>query len=257
VSTIVFFLAAFGAIAGAIGVIALRDPFFSVLSLVAHLLSLAILFLLLRAEFVAAAQVVVYAGAVMVLYVFVVAYVGEADEAIGARLRRSGSHPAGANMRLAAAVLGGALLVELLIALLGSGLKAIEGYGAGYTPGPRTYGTPAYIGNLLLTRFLLAFEMASFLLLIAAVGGVVLARRRGGLEEEPADKRELRPLDLLRPQGTGTMAEGVTGLAFAAAHSGNGDGETEPDMVAESRRAPAAIGAPPGGNASHETEGGW
>ena len=63
-------------IAGAIGVVALRDPFYSVLALVAHLVSLAVLFLLLRAEFVAAVQVVVYAGAVMVLYVFVVAYVG-------------------------------------------------------------------------------------------------------------------------------------------------------------------------------------
>ena len=191
-STIFFFLAAFGAIAGAVGVIVLRDPFFSVLALVAHLLSLALLFLLLRAEFVAAAQVVVYAGAVMVLYVFVVAYVGEGDEAIGARLRSAG----GANMRLAAAVLGGALLVELLIALLGSGLKAIEGYGAGYAPGPHAYGTPAYIGNLLLTRFLLAFEIASFLLLIAAVGGVVLARRRGGLEEE-SDAADLAPLNLI------------------------------------------------------------
>ena len=58
----------------------LRNPFYSVLSLVAHLLALAVLFLLLHAEFLAAAQVVVYAGAVMVLYVFVVAYVGGADE---------------------------------------------------------------------------------------------------------------------------------------------------------------------------------
>lgn len=247
-SALFFFLAAFGAIAGAIGVIALRDPFFSVLSLVAHLLSLAVLFLLLRAEFVAAAQVVVYAGAVMVLYVFVVAYVGEADEAIGARLRSAG----GANMRLAAAVLGGALLVELLIALLGSGLKAIEGYGAGYTPGPRTYGTPAYIGNLLLTRFLLAFEMASFLLLIAAVGGVVLARRRGGLEEEPADERELAPLNLLRPRGTGTMAEGVTGLEFAASHSGSA--EEEAKGVTRSRRTPVAVGAAEQGD-EHDPEG--
>jgi NADH-quinone oxidoreductase subunit J len=259
-SSIFFFLAAFGAIAGAVGVIALRDPFFSVLALVAHLLSLAILFLLLRAEFVAAAQVVVYAGAVMVLYVFVVAYIGDGDDRseigqLGARLRP----PGGANMRLGAAVLGGALLVELLIALLGSGLKAIEGYGAGYTPGPRTYGTPAYIGNLLLTRFLLAFEIASFLLLIAAVGGVVLARRRGGLEEEPAaGERELTPLELLRPRGTGTMAEGVTGLAFAAAHAGNGTEEAASNGVAEGHRAPAAIGASEQG-AGHDSEGegGW
>ena len=71
-----FFIAAIGAIVGAVGVVSLQNPFYSVLALVFHLLSLAALFLLLRAEFVAAAQVIVYAGAVMVLYVFVVAYVG-------------------------------------------------------------------------------------------------------------------------------------------------------------------------------------
>ena len=75
---VLFFIAGIGAIAGAIGVVVVRNPFYSVLALVFHLLSLAALFLLLRAQFVAAAQVVVYAGAVMVLYVFVVAYVGGA-----------------------------------------------------------------------------------------------------------------------------------------------------------------------------------
>ncbi|HEV7162564.1 MAG TPA: NADH-quinone oxidoreductase subunit J [Solirubrobacteraceae bacterium] len=204
-SSILFFLAAIGVIAGATGVVVLRNPFYSVLALVSHLVSLAVLFLLLRAEFVAAVQVVVYAGAVMVLYVFVVAYVGGEADSIGERLRRGA---AGSGLRLGGAILGGAVCVELLIALLGTGLEAINGYGAGYSPGPQTYGTPAYIGKLLLTRFLLAFEVASFLLLIAAVGGVVLARRRGGLEDE--DERELlTPLDLLRPRGTGTMAEGV------------------------------------------------
>jgi NADH-quinone oxidoreductase subunit J len=207
-SSLLFFIAGFGAIAGAVGVVVLRDPFYSVLALVFHLISLAVLFLLLRAEFVAAVQVVVYAGAVMVLYVFVVAYVGEESESLGERLRGSG--PVGSGLRRAGAILGGALLVELLIALLGTGLTAIDGYGAGYEPGSRTFGTPAYIGQLLLTRFLLAFEVASFLLLIAAVGGVVLARRRGGLGEE--DERDLlTPLDLLRPLGTGTTAEGVGG----------------------------------------------
>ncbi|HWX44211.1 MAG TPA: NADH-quinone oxidoreductase subunit J [Solirubrobacteraceae bacterium] len=214
-SSLLFFIAGFGAIAGAVGVVALRDPFYSVLALVAHLLSLSVLFLLLRAEFVAAAQVVVYAGAVMVLYVFVVAYVGDTGESLGERLRGTGATTAGSgsSLRLGGALLGGALLVELLIALLGSGLKAIEGYGAAYAPGvgggPNQFGTPAYIGNLLLTRFLLAFEVASFLLLIAAVGGVVLARRRGGLGEKNRD--QFTPLDLPRPQGTGTMAEGVGG----------------------------------------------
>jgi NADH-quinone oxidoreductase subunit J len=204
-SAVLFFLAAIGVISGAVGVVVLRNPFFSVLALVSHLISLAVLFLLLRAEFVAAVQVVVYAGAVMVLYVFVVAYVGGEGDTIGERLRGTGS--VGSGLRLGGAVAGGALLVELLIALLGTSLEATSGYGAGYVAGPKAYGTPAYIGNLLLTRFLLVFELASFLLLIAAVGGVVLARRRGGIgEDEP---EVFLALDVNRPLGTGTMAEGV------------------------------------------------
>ena len=209
-SAVLFFIAAAGAITGAVGVVVLRNPFYSVLALVGHLVSLAILFLLLRSEFVAAVQVVVYAGAVMVLYVFVVAYVGGEGESIGERLRgtAAGSVAAGAGLRLGGAVLGAALLVELLIALLGTGLEAVDGYGAGYAPGPRAYGTPGYIGQLLLTRFLIAFEVASFLLLIAAVGAVVLARRRGGLEETD-DRAAMTPLNVMPPAGTGTMVEGV------------------------------------------------
>ena len=205
-SAVLFFIAAAGVIAGAVGVVVLRDPFYCVLALVAHLLSLAVLFLLLRAEFVAAVQVLVYAGAVMVLYVFVVAYVGGEGESIGERL--GGAGPVASGLRLGGAVLGGALLVELLIALLGTGLEAIGKKGAPYSPGPHAFGTPAYVGELLLTRFLVAFEVASFLLLIAAVGAVVLARRRRGLDGQ--DERDvLTPLDLVRPRGTGTMAEGV------------------------------------------------
>jgi NADH-quinone oxidoreductase subunit J len=205
-SQVLFFIAAIGVIAGAVGVVVLRNPFYAVLALVAHLLSLAVLFLLLRAEFVAAIQVVIYAGAVMVLYVFVVAYVGDQSEPLGERLRNPGA--VGSQLRLGSVVLAGALVVELLIALLGTGLQAINGKGAGYSPGPETFGTPAYIGKLLLTRFLLAFEVASFLLLVAAVGGVVLARRREGLDEE--DERDVvTPMSLLRPRSTGTTAEGV------------------------------------------------
>jgi NADH-quinone oxidoreductase subunit J len=125
----------------------------------------------------------------------------------------------GSGLRKGGAVLAGCLLTELLIALLGTGLKAVSGHGAGYAPGPRTFGTPAYIGELLLTRFLLAFEVASVLLLIAAVGGVVLAARAGGplaIGERRAGHGESgeeagAPMDLPRPPGTGTMAETVGG----------------------------------------------
>jgi NADH-quinone oxidoreductase subunit J len=205
-SSVLFFIAAAGVISGAVGVVVLRDAFYSVLALVVHLVSLAVLFLLLRAEFTAAVQVVVYAGAVMVLYLFVVAYVGGESDSLGERLRGAG--PVGSGLRRGGALIGAALLLELLIALLGTGLQAIDGHGAGYSPGPQAFGTPAYIGKLLLTRFLLAFEVASFLLLVAAVGGVVLARRRGGLGEED-EMVALTPIELLRPPGTGTMAEGV------------------------------------------------
>ena len=200
---VLFFLAGIGAIAGAIGVVALRNPFYSVLALVTHLLSLAALFLLLHAEFVAAAQVVVYAGAVMVLYVFVVAYVGGQDEPIGPR--------AGRGLRAIAALFGAALFVELSVATLGSGLKAIGTDGAPLQAG---FGSPAQIGELLLTRFLLPFEIASFLLLIAAVGAVVLARRRGGISAAE-DQARYSAMEILRPAYTGTMAEGVGGRSGA------------------------------------------
>jgi NADH:ubiquinone oxidoreductase subunit 6 (subunit J) len=166
-----FFIAAIGAVAGAVGTVLLRNPFYSVLALVFHLLSLAALFLLLRAEFVAASQVIVYAGAVMVLYVFVVAYIGGADEPLAG--------PAGPGLKAASVLFAGVLFVELAIASLSSGLQAVDGEGAPYEAG---FGTPGDIGALFLTKFLIAFEVASLLLLVAAVGAVILARRRSGLE---------------------------------------------------------------------------
>src|SRR3712207_3405996 len=114
---VVFWLAALLAVAGAGGVVLQRNPFYSVLSLVVHLLALAVLFLLLRAEFLAAAQVIVYAGAVMVLYVFVVAYVGGMEDPL---------HEPNAVLRALAPLFAAALLVELSIAVIGSGLKALS-----------------------------------------------------------------------------------------------------------------------------------
>src|SRR5205807_139351 len=109
---VAFFAASILAIVGAVGVVSLANPFYNVLALVVHLISLAALFLLLRAEFVAAAQIVVYAGAVMVLYVFVVAYVGGQDEPLGGAT-------GGASKGLAY-LFAGALLVEICIAVLGA-----------------------------------------------------------------------------------------------------------------------------------------
>ena len=180
---VLFFLAGIGALAGALGVVVLRNPFYSVLALVAHLLALAVLFLLLHAEFLAAAQVVVYAGAVMVLYIFVVAYIGGSDEPL---------RPEGGVLNSFGPLFAAAIGVELCIAFIASGLDALDSKGADLGAG---FGSPGEIGQLLLTRFLVPFEAASYLLLVAAVGAVVLARRRRGLEEvgAPPGHREPPP----------------------------------------------------------------
>jgi NADH-quinone oxidoreductase subunit J len=182
-----FFIAGIGALAGALGVVMLRNPFYSVLSLVGHLLALAVLFLLLHAEFLAAGQVVVYAGAVMVLYIFVVAYIGGADEPL---------RPEGGAVSAFGPIFAAAVGVELCIAFIASGLQALDTRGADVGAG---FGTPGSIGQLLLTDFLLAFEAASYLLLVAAVGAVVLARRRRGLEEEGTG------IDRSEPPSTDTL----------------------------------------------------
>jgi NADH-quinone oxidoreductase subunit J len=171
---VAFFAGALGALGGAIAVIALRNPFYSVLALVVHLVSLAGLFLLLHAEFVAAAQVVVYAGAVMVLYVFVAAYVGNVNEPIWEPIP---------GQRLLAPLIGAALFVQISIAIVGTGLKHLDSRGPIVDT---AFGTPQQIGELLLGRFLLAFEVASLLLLLAAVGAFVLAGRRPDLPD-PTD----------------------------------------------------------------------
>lgn len=193
-SAVFFFIGAIFAIVGAVGVVTLRNPLYAVLSLVCHLVALASLFMLLRAEFVAAAQVVVYAGAVMVLYVFVVAYVGGGDEIA-----------AGSALRILGPLFAIALAVELFIAMLGSALSGISGHGARYRVG---FGFPNHIGKLFLTSYLFPFEVASLLLLVAAIGAVVLARRRRGLD----DDEDFQLKDLLaapRPAYTGTIAEAV------------------------------------------------
>jgi NADH:ubiquinone oxidoreductase subunit 6 (subunit J) len=227
-SAVLFFIAAIGAISGAVGVVMLRNPFYSVLALVCHLIALAALFLLLRAEFVAAAQVVVYAGAVMVLYVFVVAYVGGGYEPL---------HRHGGALKVLGPLFGAALAVELCIAMLGTALKGISSDGAPYVFG---FGTPKHIGTLFLTTYLFPFEIASLLLLVAALGAVVLARRRRGLEggdEETAVR-------LRRPEFTGTMHESI-GIP--------GGGTAAEDSEREARGEPIGTRSA----ADHRAHGGW
>ena len=229
-SAVIFFIAALGAISGAIGVISMRNPFYSVLMLIVHLVSLAALFLLLRAEFVAAAQVVVYAGAVMVLYLFVVAYVGGGEMS-----------PSGPVLRVLGPLFALGLAVELCIAMLGSSLKGINTKGGGYVLG---FGTPKHIGTLFLTKYLFPFELASILLMVAAVGAIVLARRRRGLEGgREGEELQVR---VPTPALAGTMAES-TGARV-------GSPQPRPELQPEPQPPEPAAAATPGRDSP---EGGW
>jgi NADH-quinone oxidoreductase subunit J len=232
-SAVLFFIAAIGALAGAVGVVVVRNPFYNVLSLVCHLIALAALFLLLRAEFVAAAQVVVYAGAVMVLYVFVVAYIGGADNPL---------HSPGGALKFLAPLFGLAVAIELCIAMLGTALKGISSKGAPYVSG---FGTPRHIGTLFLTKYLFPFELASLLLLVAAIGAVVLAQRRRGLEPVEDVAVAVGPA---RPLFTGTMAE-AAGFRSGGGTTTNPHEQTDPIGA---QTSPAGVGSP-----ADKNEGGW
>jgi NADH:ubiquinone oxidoreductase subunit 6 (subunit J) len=175
---IVWFGAAFACLASGIGVVSFRNPFYSALALIGNLGSLAVLYLLLSAEFVAAAQVLVYAGAVMVMFLFVIAYLGgEADPPFQAR---NGWQTTGAILAAAA------ILVEVVVAIgtTANGRLSHEAdIGA-------SFGSPSQIGRLFLTDHLLAFDVTSIVLLAAAVGGVILGHHSRPLDQ-PSDPLSL------------------------------------------------------------------
>jgi NADH-quinone oxidoreductase subunit J len=175
---IVWVGAAFACLGSGVAVVSFRNPFFSALALIGNLGSLAVLYLLLSSEFVAAAQVLVYAGAVMVMFLFVIAYVGPRQESPWA---------GGPSWQGVASVLAaGALLVEIIVVV---GLKA-SGRLAHSEHIDRSFGSPSAIGRLFLTDHLLAFEITSVVLLIAAVGGVVLGSHARRAPWGSADVKE-------------------------------------------------------------------
>jgi NADH-quinone oxidoreductase subunit J len=159
---IVWVVAGFSCLAAGVAVISFSNPFYSALALIGNLASLAVMYLLLSAEFVAAAQVLVYAGAVVVMFLFVIAYVGPRQET---------PWSGGPGWQTVCAVLAaGALLVEIVVAI---GLQAGGGLSHSGEVGA-AFGTPAWIGRVFLVDHLFAFEITSVVLLVAAVGGVIL-----------------------------------------------------------------------------------
>ena len=168
---VIWIVAALTCLGTGVAVVSFTNPFFSALALIGNLASLAVLYLLASAEFVAAAQILVYAGAVMVMFLFVIAYLGGRADAPWAGGPRW--------MQLGAVIAGAALLVEVLVALL---LKA-GGRLSDEAEIARSFGSPADIGRLFLTDHLLAFEITSIVLLVSAVGGVVLGMASAAEDE--------------------------------------------------------------------------
>ena len=178
---VVFYVAGALAIGSALAVVVQRNPFLAALSLILHLASLAALYLVLQGDFVDVAQLLVYAGADMIMFLFVIAYRGaRADRDLS-----RGGLGAGA-----AGIAGLAIFIESVIAVSDSNSSF-------HAPAlvADSFGSPATIGKLFLTDHLLAFEAISLVLLVGAIAGVVLGA--GDLlpsrsREEPADREPQR-----------------------------------------------------------------
>lgn len=188
-SLVVFFVASFGVIATAFAVVLQKNPFISAIALLGNFASLAALYLTLQADFVAAAQVIVYAGAVMVMFLFVIAYIGPRAELGSETTRRW--------QRIAAGVAAAAILAEVAVAVGRHGLGTAASVDS-------SFGSPAAVGERFLTDYLFAFEVVSVLLLVAAVVAVVLGAG-------PRPTRVVDPRDDVRRAASRRLVAAATG----------------------------------------------
>jgi NADH-quinone oxidoreductase subunit J len=164
-----FYLFSAAAIVASMLVIAQRNPIYSVLLLIASFGALSGLYVLLDAPFVAVIQIIVYAGAIMVLFLFVVMLLNAPQEETPEDLARTTVARARGAVTVGT-MLAAALIVELVWALTKSGGESGAFPGAAVT-------SVRSIGKLLFTEYAFAFEVTSVLILVAMVGAVVLARR--------------------------------------------------------------------------------
>lgn len=207
----------FGAMAlgCAVAMVAQRNPLYSAISLVGVFVSLACLYLTLQAPFIAAIQVIVYAGAIMVLVVFVIMLLNVEEE-----VRRP--------LRLTYLIPVGMLLAAVLVGEAAFMLQLGNDGPAGFAPAPAAgagVGLTASIGTGMFTKYLLPFEVTSVLILMALVGAITLARQGrtpllaapGNVTEEPA---------VLTASGDLVLKSGdtaATGRAFAREQIRSGD----------------------------------
>jgi NADH-quinone oxidoreductase subunit J len=154
-------------LAGAINLLLQSHPIDSALSLIVVMTSLSVLYLLLGAEFLAAAQVIVYAGAIMVLFTFVVMLLnaGREERTLGSRVAKSIGFPA----------------VTVILAVIATVILHAQGLGVARLSDGIT--STEDLSSILFTKLLLPFEVTSVLILIAILGAVALARHSEGNED--------------------------------------------------------------------------
>jgi len=167
----IFIITAIVALVGAGAMLVSRNAVHSALFLLLNFGAIAILYLLLRAPFLFTVQLIVYAGAIMVLFLFVVMLLG-AERSEDDRDRVAWQRPL-------ALGLGVLLLIEAAVVGIQRGMQAV----AETTPAAEAAGSPEAIGQLLFTSYLLPFEITSIILLVAIIGVIVLNQRRKGLED--------------------------------------------------------------------------
>ena len=178
---ILFYVLAVAAVAGGVGVVAFRNPVHSALSLLWTFLVVAALFLVRHAEFVAAVQVMVYAGGIMVLFLFVIMLVN---------VRRLRPESVFLSNLAPIAILGGVILGLLVAAgvLLGVMAPSAADTSALQTVNGVVEGNTEALAMTLFTRYLVPFEVVSVVLLVAMIGAIIFGRQTPTLE--PADDRE-------------------------------------------------------------------
>jgi NADH-quinone oxidoreductase subunit J len=181
---VVFFVAAAAILVGALGVVTSRNPVHAALSLVLTLFGVAVLFVAQRADFLAVVQVIVYAGAIVVLFLFVIMLLG-VDQAENLEVEPL------AGQRPAAIGVGVAGLAAIVLPIAFGKWQWLSGQPS--VVGPAHTGTDPNVNRLaraLFTRYLLPFEATSVLLVIAVIGAVVLARRPLNSERQGQTVRE-------------------------------------------------------------------
>jgi NADH-quinone oxidoreductase subunit J len=160
-SELIFFGAAALALLGSILVFVFRNTVYAVVALISALSGVAVLFFQLGAAFIGVLQIILYAGAIMVLFLFVVMLLNVHKNQFG-----RDSHW----LQRGLAILGGVVLLGQLL-LLG------RGFAGAVAPTDETWGSAAHLAESFFSRFVLAFELTSFLLLAAMIGAVILARK--------------------------------------------------------------------------------